>query len=98
TARYTAVLSAGQFHANQIGDAAKAAGIKIPRDLSVVTFRDAQPQPIGWSGPAIDFEEMGRVAKELLQSSPRTIQHLLFKTAWQDGETLAPPPPRPGNQ
>jgi len=89
--RYTGVLSAGEVHAGQISVAAKAAGIKIPRDLAVVTFRDAQPQPLDWSGPTIDFEEMGRVATELLQRAPSTIQHLRFKTEWHEGSTLVPP-------
>jgi DNA-binding LacI/PurR family transcriptional regulator len=91
TPPFTAVMSSGEAHATQIFDAAKSAGIHIPRDLSVVTFRDSQPHSPDWSGPMIDFEQMGRVATELLQSRPRSLQHVRFKTAWHEGTTIAPP-------
>jgi DNA-binding transcriptional regulator YhcF (GntR family) len=89
--RYTAVLSAGDVHAEQIGFAAQALGLKVPRDLSIVTFRVAHELQTDWSGPKIDFVEMGRIGTELLQSNPSPIQHVRFNSVWHEGVTLAPP-------
>jgi DNA-binding transcriptional regulator YhcF (GntR family) len=90
--RFTAAVCAADTHARQIHEAAKVEGIRIPGDLSVVTFRDPHPYTPDWSGPMIDFEEMGRMGTELLLSAPKKIQQLRVKTKWNDGETIGPVP------
>lgn len=91
TPRFTGVLCAGPAHANQIAEAARAAGIRIPRDLSVVSFRVSHAHSVDWTGPVIDSAEMGRLAVDLLQDAPREPRHIRVKTVWREGSTLAAP-------
>jgi DNA-binding transcriptional regulator YhcF (GntR family) len=89
--RFTAVLCAADQHARQLHAVAARAGIRIPEDLSIATFREVQPYPVDWSGPMIDFEEMGRVAAELLQRNPKAIQNIRLATKWNAGATIDKP-------
>ena len=93
TPRFTAVLMASDAHAKQMASAARAAGLGIPRDLSVVTFRSPLALTRDWSGPQVDFEEFGRIGVELLRRKPRTIQHVRVQPVWHDGDSFGPPPP-----
>jgi DNA-binding LacI/PurR family transcriptional regulator len=92
TPRFTAVLMASDAHAKQMASAARAAGLSIPRDLSVVTFRSPLALSRDWSGPQVDFEELGRIGVEILRRKPRTIQHVRVGAAWHDGDSCGPPP------
>ena len=92
TPRFTAVLTASDVHAKQTAGAARAAGLSIPRDLSVVTFGSSLPLSRDWSGPRVDFEEFGRIGVEILRRKPRTIQHVRVGAVWHDGDSFGPPP------
>jgi len=92
TPRFTAVLTASDVHAKQTAGAARAAGLSIPRDLSVVTFGSSLPLSRDWSGPRVDFEEFGRIGVEILRRKPRTIQHVPVGAVWHDGDSFGPPP------
>ena len=63
----------------------------IPRDLSIVCFQGAVPVAPRFSGPRIDYEEMGRRAVRLFQF-PRERRILeSIPVVWASGQTLAPP-------
>ncbi|MBI3830425.1 MAG: substrate-binding domain-containing protein [Planctomycetes bacterium] len=89
--RVTAVLCTSQMHAGQIETEARALGLAIPRDLSVVTFRGPAESTIDWTGPALDFVAMGRAAVDLLRARPRKPTHLRMPAVWHAGETLVAP-------
>jgi DNA-binding LacI/PurR family transcriptional regulator/DNA-binding transcriptional regulator YhcF (GntR family) len=87
--RYTAVLCVGAGQARAISKAALAAGLVLPRDLSLVAF-DGLESSSRFSGPRIDFENIGRKAMELLES--RQVRHVHIPTSWHEGSTLTKAP------
>ncbi|MCW8129794.1 MAG: substrate-binding domain-containing protein [Planctomycetota bacterium] len=89
--RYTGVLCAGVSHARQLAEAARVEGLKIPRDLSIVTFRPAREDGVNWTGPVVDGEAMGRLAADLVLDPPAAPRHVRVAAAWHAGETLAAP-------
>lgn len=86
--RYTAILA--MDHVRQVADEAQRAGLHVPRDLSIVGFN--QTVPSRWSGPTVQFETFGMKGIELIRSRPRTLQHVLIPTTWNEGETAGPAP------
>ncbi len=87
--RFTAVVCNNVVHAAQTARAAETAGLNVPRDLSIVAFRSPTGHDRDWSGPQIDFEEIGRRSAELLLSRPRRIEHVKIATVWHEGISLA---------
>ncbi|MBI3832265.1 MAG: substrate-binding domain-containing protein [Planctomycetes bacterium] len=88
--RPTAIVSATLAHLPELSGEAHACGLKIPRHLSVATFRVKTDEP-NWSGPEIDFEKMGSVAVEVLKRNSAAIETVRIKTTWHEGKTIAGP-------
>ena len=95
---FTAVVAADAGRAALVAEAAAARGLSVPRDISIVAFQGKGDEG-RWSGPAVDFEEMGRRA--VVELSTRKDRdsgplHLLMDCEWAEGETVAPPRSPPG--
>jgi DNA-binding transcriptional regulator YhcF (GntR family) len=88
TPRYTAVLCSNERHAVQTENAALAADLKIPRDLSIVTFQSDRSDKRDWTGPQTDFEGLGQKAAEILFRRPEKPEHALVPPKWSPGATL----------
>ncbi|MBI3831632.1 MAG: substrate-binding domain-containing protein [Planctomycetes bacterium] len=87
--RFSAVFCVTGTHALQTAAAAEEAGMKIPQDLSIVTFQPSVESARNWSGPHINFERMGRTAVRLLQRKSAGPEHVRIPTVWKEGNTLA---------
>jgi LacI family transcriptional regulator len=83
--RFTAVLTASVQLARQVVRAARAAGLILPKDLSVACF-DSVGSHSSFSGPRTDFERVGIEAVELLES--RQMRQVRVPCIWHDGSTL----------
>jgi DNA-binding LacI/PurR family transcriptional regulator len=95
--RFTAIVTSSVDCAEQIAVAAEASGLKVPRDLSIVSFNTSEKQSRDWSGPRIDFAAMARKAIELIENQTPMPLHLRLKATWNSGATLAPlRTPKPG--
>ncbi|MCX7805807.1 MAG: GntR family transcriptional regulator [Planctomycetota bacterium] len=90
---FTAVLAADPGLARLVAGAAAARGLEVPRDLSIAAFHGKGNAHDGWTGPAVDFEEMGRRAVVELstgKAGPLPV-NVLMRTEWNEGRTAAPP-------
>jgi DNA-binding LacI/PurR family transcriptional regulator len=68
--RYTALITNDVAHAQLAMKAAELQGIRVPKDLEIVTFKaESEREPI--PGPIINFEKMGREAVLLLHKPRR---------------------------
>jgi hypothetical protein len=86
--RFTAVVAAAPESAVHLRKVAKANGLSVPGDLTIITFAS---KGNSWSGPQIDFEEIGREGRKILLHPPRTIEHIRIPTVWNDGSSCGPP-------
>ena len=89
---FTAVLTANNYHANQIESVASESRLKIPKDLSVITFRTSAPLERDWTGPQTDFTEFGRLGMRILERRPSTVETVRLKTQWNEGNSLGSTP------
>jgi DNA-binding LacI/PurR family transcriptional regulator len=89
-APYTAAIAADSTIAALLAQAAKAAGRKVPRDLSILCFQGSVPEP-KFSGMAVDFRELGRRAVHLLRSTDAR-EVVRVPPQWVDVGTLAAAP------
>lgn len=89
----TAVLASDPRRALNVIQAARAAGRRVPQDLSVAGFqeRDARTAE-NLSGPVIDLFELARCAVLLLKHPKRPLVHERLSAAWRDGATIGPAP------
>ncbi len=90
---FTAVLAADPGLAHLVAEAAAARGLDVPRDLSIAAFHGKGDAQNYWTGPAIDFEEMGRRAAVELgtgKAGPHPV-NISVRTEWNVGKTAAPP-------
>lgn len=90
--RFTALLIANETQATHVEAIAKSMRLRIPQDLSIATFRSTAPTTVNWSGPCIDFSELGRLALDLLEQRPTALQHIRVRPAWHAGATTARAP------
>lgn len=90
--RPTAVLAVDGVKAALVRDAAALHGLMVPRDLSVACFQEANPPYPEFSGPRVDFRELGRQAALLLQAPKQPSAVRRVPALWFDGKTAAPPP------
>jgi hypothetical protein len=90
--RTTAIVSGSQTHMPYVAREASACGLRIPRQLSVVTFRGQEKCEPDWSGPEIDFEKMGSVAVGILNRNHSEPEIIRVKTVWREGRTIAAAP------
>jgi LacI family repressor for deo operon, udp, cdd, tsx, nupC, and nupG len=86
--RITAVIAASAGRAQLVLDAARAAGRKVPRDLSVVCFQGEVAALPEVSGPRTDFHELGRKAVHLLGEPKNPPQHVHVPAIWVRGRTM----------
>ena len=91
---FTAVITAYDKHAEQVAAASKAEGLRIPQDLSIVTFRGPTAHPLNWSGPQLDLRKFGQIGVEILHRKPKDPQHVHVSPMWHDGDTLGLPSKR----
>jgi DNA-binding LacI/PurR family transcriptional regulator len=85
---YSAVVVATRERAQSILEIGASLGLNVPDDLSVVCIGDASAGADHFSGPRIDFVELGLRGVRLLDE-PKTppIQHRVPVT-WNSGQTL----------
>jgi DNA-binding LacI/PurR family transcriptional regulator len=89
---FTGVLCASGWRAPLVAIAAEAAGRSVPGDMSVVCFQAQEEDYPGFSGPRIDFEEMGRRAAHLLDEPGHPPRCVRVPAVWTDAGSTAPPP------
>ncbi len=88
---FTAVLCASGWRAPMVTLAAEKVKRSVPRDLSVACFQAQEGDYPDFSGPRVDFEEMGRLAAQLLEHPKHPPQHLRVPAIWTDAGSVAPP-------
>jgi GntR family transcriptional regulator, arabinose operon transcriptional repressor len=99
----TAIFDASGGSASYFFSAAQQAGLRVPEDLSIVTFEQSayfrmnQPED---SGLFQQWNEMGKIALEMLiremdgrgaSVRGREYEHQVVQARWMDGKSLAPP-------
>lgn len=89
--RFTAVLSATGWRAALVTIAAEALGRSVPGDLSVICFQAAEADYPRFSGPRVDFEELGRRAVHLLDEPKHPPRQVRVPAPWFDAGSVAPP-------
>lgn len=89
--RCTAVLSSSESDAQWIRKDLLAMGLSVPEDVSITCFVVKGGRRWGFSGPMVDFVEMGRQAFALLNEPKLPARIVRFPTTWTEGKTLAPP-------
>ncbi len=90
--RLTAVVAAGGMLAQLVAEGAKAAGRKLPRDLSVVCLQGREAGFTQFSGPRMNFEEVGRRAVHLLSAPRHPPQQVRVPAEWADAGSVTSPP------
>lgn len=90
--RVTAVVTVDKGRAVLVEEAARAHGLKVPRDLSIVSFQESDAQPGHFSGPVIPFESFGAAAFGLFDGPRSPARRVLVPAVWQDGKTIGPTP------
>lgn len=90
--RVTAVLAADPGRAMLVWKAAQNAGVQVPKDLSIASFRGLRPGKkvqMEFSGPAINFYELGLRAADLVKEAPKPARTIRIPAQWVDRTTLA---------
>jgi LacI family transcriptional regulator len=90
--RFTAILTSSPRVAEALRTVCRRRGMRVPQDLSIVTFRGAERMETDWTGPMIDFSSMARKAVRMILQRPSEPDHLRVSAVWNPGETAAPPP------
>ncbi|MBI3832652.1 MAG: substrate-binding domain-containing protein [Planctomycetes bacterium] len=92
--RFTAVVTSDTGGATLVLQAARAAGLAVPRDLSVLSYGYVRTEDPAVSGPRFDFREVGRMAARLVASPRSPPQHATATSTWFEGKTFGPAPSR----
>ncbi len=90
-ARVTAVLAVDATKAGLVSKAARARGLSVPKDLSLVCFQEIDPDRQHYSGPRIDFHALGLEAARLLREPKKPFLERRIQTTWHEGKTMASP-------
>ncbi len=85
--RFTAVICSGHSHAWRF---LKEPDLRVPRDLSVVSFGD-HTHTDNISGPRIDFREMALRGLALLDAPVSPPQRVRLACTWHEGQTTSAP-------
>lgn len=88
TVHYSGVLTSSAEIAHAVKKKAEQLNLEVPRDISISTFNHNQTTEPNWSGPRIDFQEIGQRAVEILKRNPAKIEHVRVATVWSDGDTV----------
>lgn len=83
---FTAAIASDTGGANLVKRAAEQFGREIPRQLSLVSFASKPDRT--YSGPRIDFTELGRQAAPLLDQPKEPPIRLRVKSEWFDGGSI----------
>lgn len=90
--RFTAAVTSDAGGVQLLKSAARLYGLTVPRDLSLVTVHSGGTGRGAFSGPGVDFVEVGRQAALLLSHPKRPVRHTRVATKWTPGKTIGPPP------
>ncbi len=90
--RFTAAVAASGSLAEVVARAARAVGKKIPEDLSISCLQGREAGFTRFSGPRMNFEEVGRRGVGLLSEPKSPAQHLRVPTEWGEAGSMAAPP------
>lgn len=85
---YSGVLTSSAEIALAVKKNAELNNLEVPRDISIETFNHNQTADPNWSGPQIDFQEIGQRAVEILKRNPATIEHVRVPVVWNNGKTV----------
>ncbi len=97
--RPTAVICSSDLMAIGALQAARAAGLRVPEDLSIVGFDGIEAA--AWTNPPLTtvvqpIEDIARVAvdalRTLIEEPPRVMPHFVFRPRLRAGGSTAPPP------
>jgi DNA-binding LacI/PurR family transcriptional regulator len=86
--RYTAAITTNSLFASDLAKVARAHGVSVPNDLSIVSYRSGAIEQPDWTGPQIDFTAFGRAGVDLLLKTPSIIQESAILPVWHEGTTL----------
>lgn len=89
----TALVTVDEHCAQRAVDVAQAAGLRVPKDVSIVTPAWARSRG-RWSGPRVEPERIGRQAVELVLRKRETVERVRVPMTWFEGETIGPAPKR----
>lgn len=87
--RITAVIAEGAVLAEAVRTAAQEQGKRVPADLSVICLHAARADNSEFSGPVIDYFELGRRAAGLIRDPKPTNTGLFLEFEWREGVTSA---------
>ncbi len=88
--RFTAVLCVDLTCGRNFYMAAKAFGLRIPEDISILSFGSTDDPRNQISGPRIRFSELASHVAPLLKAPRRPVQPIRIPTVWFEGNTVAP--------
>jgi DNA-binding LacI/PurR family transcriptional regulator len=88
---FTAAVTSSGGLAELVARAAREAGRGVPRDLSIVCLQGREAGFTQFSGPRMNFEEVGRRAVHLLGESKHPPQRLRVPAEWVDSGSIGPP-------
>jgi len=86
---FTGILCSSAAHAAQVTRAARAAGRRIPADLSIVSFQSGEPNE--FTGPQLNGRLVASAAFRLLEKFEGKIRRIQIPFQWNEGKTLARP-------
>ncbi len=90
--RCSAVFAASSLIADMVLRAARTKRIKVPGDLSLVSFQTAGPTPSEQSGQQIDFKKIGLRAVQLIKGPKGPPQQIRISSVWNKGKTIGAGP------
>jgi GntR family transcriptional regulator, arabinose operon transcriptional repressor len=93
---YTGVLASSGSLAQLVKDTARERGKVLPRDLSIVCLQGMHSGFDNFSGPRINFLEIGRRAANLITQPKKPTQHLHVSCGWRDCDSLTAVRSTPG--
>lgn len=88
--RPTAVVATDIKRAQLMMRAAKAAGLNVPDDMSIVCFQEKDAEVPGIGGPRVDFAKIGMRAVEMLAEPRRPAREERVPAKWAEGRTVGP--------
>jgi DNA-binding LacI/PurR family transcriptional regulator len=86
--RPTAVVAVDIRRGQLMMRAAKAAGLSVPEDISIVCFQESNAEVPGVGGPRVNFAEIGKRAVEMLAEPRRPARVVRVPAVWVEGRTV----------
>ncbi len=85
--KFTAAIAVDAGLARIARTAVQAQGRSVPEDLSIIAFQGKGSRQ--FSGPRVDFYELGRRAAMLLDFKPSPPRHERIDCSWHEGRTVS---------